>query len=163
MTVHFAIPGKVVSVNGSYVPAKKSKNRGKRGGTNLILTKDAENFKELVHRIGAYARSQSQWPRDLYAVADVRLTIRMYNSKHDPAAGDKFIRDALEGVFYVNDRIVRMGPGDPPIKDAGPARIGVDVELLETHPPAIAARRRREAEDRLAKRFARTPAKRMEI
>lgn len=159
MTVTIVIPGKAVGKNQAYFsPRNRPSGRGDR-----ILTPIGREFKERVHRIGLYARSQTDWPRDLYAPKMVRVTVRMYGSRHDEGACMVLCKDALEGVFYENDRVVCTGPGEPADPKAKPPRVVIVVELLETYPPAVAARRRSEAEQRLAKRFARTPAQRMEI
>jgi hypothetical protein len=163
VTVSFVIAGKVVSINAGYVRAKFASKRGAGGGKGLVLSGAAREFKNRVRHAGRIARDRSAWPHDLFEVEAVRLTIRMWNSRHDPGAGDKFIRDALEGVFYRDDRIVSMGPGDRPTSDKLGARVEIDVELLERVSPAIARHNRVREEARLAKKLTHVSSKQLEF
>lgn len=149
------IPGKPVSINGGYIRAAFSERRGKRGGKGLILSKEGRRFKRRVRDAALHARAElgNEWPANLFAVKDVRLTIRMYDCGFDVCASDKFVRDAFEGVLYVNDKRVRMGPSDPPICDGTGTRIEVDVDLLAIHPRSVAEELRFESEKRVLARF----------
>lgn len=122
MIVRFSVPS-AVGKNARLMPA----------GRRIILTPQARAFMESVALHGLAARSASSWPKNPYAAKRVRLSVDVFNTKHDAAAVSPLVADALEGVFYANDRAVIYGPQELPIKDGGTRRIEVSIELLEAY------------------------------
>lgn len=156
MICRLVVTGKAVGKNQAYLsPRRRGAHRGDR-----ILTSVGREWKERVHRIGLAERSTTDWPRDPYLPKRVRVTVRMFGSRHDEGACMQLAKDALEGVFYDNDRVVETGPGAPADPSGKPARVEIDVELLELRSVEEADRLRTEAEKRLRRRLARTPLQR---
>ncbi len=109
--------------------------------SRMILTPEARAFMESVALHGLAARNRSPWPRNVFAPKRVRLSVDVYNTKHDAAAVSPLVADALEGVLYANDRVVSYGAQEPPMKDEGVRRVEIAVELLESY-SAIEAEKR---------------------
>lgn len=152
MTVSFVIPGKPVGKNRLYTRDRH-------------LTKAARAYRKLTSICAIAALGKSDWPRDLLAPKHVRLTVRLFNTRHDSAAATHFIRDSLEKIAYANDRVVSHGAEEIPIKDDGGTRAEVTLELLavreafEIMALAQAAHKRAIAKFRAPK----TPKKRAKI
>lgn len=129
MTVRFTVPRKPVSVNAAYRRARFSARRGAGGGKGFVLTPEARDFKAAVFGHALLARRKADWPSPVL-VRSVSLAIVTWNSRHDADAPIKLLQDALEGVFYASDRVVRRVSADR-ARDGGPPRIDVEVTLLE--------------------------------
>jgi hypothetical protein len=133
--VRFTVPGKAVGKNAAYLRLREDvvTNGGRHMG--LILTTAGRNYKALVHTYGLLARNQSDWPRNSWIPKSVRITVAMYGTRHDAGAATQLIKDALEGVYYQNDRIVSHGPEEPSVRDGSSPRVDVLMELLECRSP----------------------------
>ena len=116
--------GKPVSVNAAY---KRRSLAG--GGKGLMLSPDARAFKHAVATYALLARQRATWPA-LDAVTAVDLTIVTFNTRHDADAAVKLTQDALEGILYVRDSVVRSVTARK-AKDGGGARIVVTVATGE--------------------------------
>ena len=116
-----------VGINGAYGMRKSEK--GGRG--QQYLRKPAAQFKEAV-AIGALTARFWLWPcANLWRAARVRVSYQLYDSNLDADGPRKLIRDALEGILYVNDRVVDDGPAARSIKDGKGRRVEIVVDLLE--------------------------------
>lgn len=124
----FTIPGKAIGKNAAYLRLRSDLEgaRGRRRG--LILTQAGRDFKERIGQIGLCMRPVS-WPRNLFVPKRVRVTVAMFGSRHDAGACTQLVKDALEGVYYANDRIVEHGPEAPADPRSEP-RVEITVELL---------------------------------
>ena len=126
-SVSFVVPGKPVSVNAAY----KRRNLA-NGGKGLMLSPEARSFKSSVAIYALLARQRATWPA-LTAVVAVNLTIVTWNCRHDADAPVKLLQDALEGILYVRDSVVRSVTAAR-AKDGGKPRIEVTVEAHEEGP-----------------------------
>jgi hypothetical protein len=89
------------------------------------------------------ARQESDWPSDPWRVKRARVTVTIYNTRHDPGAFDTPVRDALSGILYHDDRYVTGGPQESPITAEGKGRvIHIKIEAMEVLTPQAAARKR---------------------
>jgi hypothetical protein len=93
----------------------------------IILTPEARAFMDRVALLGRSARNRTDWPRNPHAAKSVRLSVVVFNTRHDAAASSPLIADALEGVFYANDRIVSYAAQDRPVKDIGKRRVEIEL------------------------------------
>jgi hypothetical protein len=139
VTVRIAIPGKAIGKNQTHMPAPRTST-----GPRILLTPIARAYMDVVRRIGRTALAASDWPKDPLVPKRVRMTVRMFGSRHDALATTHLIRDALQRVFYADDKIVCHGPEEAGDPKAYPARVEVDLELLETRTPAEVERLRRD-------------------
>jgi hypothetical protein len=121
-------------------------------GNRMIRTSAARYFMSAVGTYGLWARDHSEWPRNIFVPKRVRLSVEVYNTRHDAAAVSPLVADALEGIFYLNDKIVEYGPQQPPTKDAGARRAEISVELLERYSEQEAQRRRDAQRQRIIRR-----------
>lgn len=124
MTLTFTVPGKPVSVNAAY----KRRDLA-NGGKGLMLSSEAKWFKATVGAHALIARQKAKWPA-LKSVRAVDLTIVTWNCRHDADAPVKLLQDALEGILYVRDSVVRSVTASRAKDGAGP-RIVVTVESKE--------------------------------
>jgi len=152
VTLRFTVANPV-SVNAAYGTRKSKK--GGRG--QQYLRKEAGSFKwELsLHALRAATTTEADgsfWPSNPWRVVRARISYQIYNSRLDADAPRKLIRDAFEGVLYVNDRIVSDGPSDPPIMDGKGRRVEVVAELLEIRSEIEARDLQRATESAAAKR-----------
>lgn len=127
MVITFEVPGKPVSVNAAY---KRRNLAG--GGKGLMLSPDAKWFKSSVAARALFARQCAKWP-PLKAVGAVDLTIVTWNCRHDADAPIKLLQDALEGILYLRDSVVRSVTASR-AKDAAGPRIVVTVETKKPAP-----------------------------
>lgn len=97
----------------------------------LFMTSDGKSFKNRVVAAAAVARSKSEWPSDPFRVGKARVSYQLFDYRGDTDGPRKLIRDCLEGVLYVNDRIVEDGPAPLPIRDGNGRRVEITVELLD--------------------------------
>jgi len=128
------------------------------------MTSQGKAFKHRVIAAAAIARANSDWPADPFRVAKARVSYQLFDYKGDTDGPRKLIRDCLEGVLYVNDRIVEDGPAPLPVRDGRGRRVLVTVDLLELRDEAEAERERvnhRERVLRNAKRRAAIARKRL--
>ena len=128
--VQFTVLGKPVSVNAAY---KRRNLAG--GGKGLMLSEEARIFKASVAAHALVARQRGHWPA-LAAVGAVKLTIVTWNARHDADAPVKLLGDALEGILYVRDSVVRSVTASR-AKDGGRPRIEVTVEALDGRPSVV--------------------------
>ncbi len=138
MIVSFSVPGSPVGKNACYLPLKKTAlgQTGRR--YNLILSQAGRDYKLKVRLYALRALRASDWPQDCYLPKRVRLTTQQYGTRHDAGASFNLIKDALEGVYFYNDRCVSNGPEDPSIRDGSAPRVEITVELLEARTQAEA-------------------------
>lgn len=138
-TVHFTILGKAVGKNAAYTRLRRDLvgAGGRRRG--LILSQAGRAFKERVGGVGL-ANRPSEWPKDLRVPKRVRVTVAMHGSRHDASACTQLVKDALEKIYYANDRIVEHGPEGPADPKSLPARVEITVELLDVRSPAELAK-----------------------
>ena len=141
----FTVPGKPVG--------KNQRNAVNRAGA-VYRTREADGWMEEVRLTGLRARRAAGWPADTLIPKRVRVTVRVYGSRHDAGAVLVLVKDALEGVFYDNDRIVCDGRGEP-ADPKGEPRTEIDVELLEVHTLAEVERIRTRREKALIARLKR--------
>lgn len=152
MTVSFTVPGRIVGKNAVYT-------------RDHHLTKAAREYRRLISLCAIQTIKASDWPRDPLLPKHVRLTVRLFNTRHDSAAATHFIRDSLQGLAYDNDKVVVHGAEEIPIKDDGGTRAEVTLELLavreafEVMKLAQAAHKRAIAKFRAPK----TPKKRAKV
>jgi hypothetical protein len=156
MIVRVKVPGKVVG---------KNARNGPRGGPKLgiLLRTEAREFMERVALYGLAARNASEWPREMLAPRLVRLTVDVWNTKHDAAASSPLIADALEGVYYHNDRVVCYDPQELPLKDGGEARVEITLELLAVRTAQEIAAMKAAMESRLFAKFRRGKGKKKKL
>jgi hypothetical protein len=121
MTIFFTVPDPIAT-NRAY--ARSVQRR-------LFMTRDGKAFKHRCMAAAAVARANSKWPADIFRVAKARVSYQLFDYRGDTDGPRKLIRDCLEGVLYVNDRIVEDGPAPLPVKDGAGRRVLVTVELLE--------------------------------
>ncbi len=133
MVVAFTVPGAVCGKNQTYIRLRKEilTRSGRRMG--LILSSKGREYKRLVNLLGRYARDESAWPRNPLIPKKVCLTVQAYGTRHDAGAATQLIKDALQGVFYADDKIVSQGAEEPSIRNGSAPHVDVTVELLETH------------------------------
>lgn len=133
MVVAFTVPGAVCGKNQAYVRLRKDvfTRSGRRMG--LILSSKGREYKRLINLLGRCARDESAWPRDPLIPKKVCLTVQAYGTRHDAGAATQIIKDALQGVFYADDKIVSQGAEEPSIRNGSAPHVDVTVELLETH------------------------------
>jgi Holliday junction resolvase RusA-like endonuclease len=99
---HFRIDGAPVSVNRSYFRAKMTPGAHRKG---LVLTPEARDFRNRCAGAALVARPL-HWPK-FDNIIEARITITAFNSKADIDAPAKSTLDALEGILFKNDRIVK--------------------------------------------------------
>lgn len=116
-----------VSINRMY-----ARGRIVAGQRGLFLTQQGKAFKLRVAGAGLEARQKcAQWPRNLWRIRRAELSFQLYDFRGDVDGPRKAIRDALEGILYVKDRLVQDGPAPLPIKDGNGPRVVVTVTVLE--------------------------------
>lgn len=125
--ISFVVPGKPVSVNAAY----KRRNLA-NGGKGLMLSPEARAFKASVAAHALVARQRTTWPA-LSSVVAVELAIVTWNARHDADAPVKLLQDALEGILYVRDSVVRSVTASR-AKDGGKPRLVVTVAAHEEGP-----------------------------
>ena len=140
-----------VSVNRAYSP-RKGKGRG------LMLNPVVRRFKELVALSALNARASRPavgdfWPSNPWRVKKARLSYQLYTYRGDVDGPRKGVRDALEGILYVNDKHVSDGACELPLP-IGDKRIEITVELLEVISEVEAKELQRTTEAAQAKRRA---------
>lgn len=131
------------------------------GKGRFFLTKEGREFKHRVLAAALVARASSAWPADPFLVAKARLSYDLYDYRGDSDGPCKALRDCLEGVLYVNDRVVEDGPHPLPVKDGGGRRVVVTVELLHYRSPAEAEAERVKHRQRAELRAKRRAAKKL--
>ena len=141
----FVVPGKAVGKNAAYLRLRNDLKTARRA-RGLLLSQAGRDFKDRVKRIG-HANRPPWWPKDPLQPKRVRVTVRMFGSRHDAGACTQLVKDALEGVYYDNDRIVEHGAESPADPKGTPARVEIDVELCEVFSDDE-TRARREAADK---------------
>lgn len=103
----------------------------KRGrGKGKILTPEARIFKASIEGNAFVAKRYGVWPK-LETIAVVELSYQLYDYKGDVDGVRKAIRDACEGVLYVNDRIVQDGRAPLAIMDGNGKRVKITVDVLQ--------------------------------
>ena len=124
MKVTFTVPGKPVGLNSAYKRAGTTK--GRKG---FYMTKAAVAFKEHIRARAMLA--------DRPAMAAIKahggpyfVEIETYNCRHDADSPTKFILDALEGLYYENDRKVYGVIAHKNKDDLGP-RVKITVGVIE--------------------------------
>lgn len=137
----FVIERAPVSLNRTYAArAVQDKNDPTKHKAFMYSTGDAKAFADDVAGAAKIAVRLQGWPADLWTVEHVRLSVYPFNTKSDAAAGNKVIADALEGVYYVNDRAVSWGEAPRPVWETtadgtpGP-RLEFIVDLLTQRTP----------------------------
>lgn len=124
MLIEFVVD-RPLSVNRMY--ARRARGYA---GKQLFLTPEGRDWKDRVHISALLARPKG-WPK-LDTIAHVRLSYQLFDYRGDTDGPRKALRDALEGVLYLNDRIVEDGPAPLPVRDGGGRRVRVTVEILAT-------------------------------
>jgi hypothetical protein len=115
-----------ISINRMY-----GRGRMVRGQRGLYLTPEGKAFKGRIILAALEARQRSEWPRNLWRIRKAELSFQLYDFRGDTDGPRKATKDALEGILYVNDRLVQDGPAPLPIRDGKGARMVVTVEILE--------------------------------
>lgn len=102
-----------------------SKGNFRRGGRNWRTRWG--RIKDFEQEIGSIAMTDAEIRR-AYATHGEPNTVRTfcYNQRADAGNISKGVLDALEGVLYVNDRVIRDDA--VPRKDKGKARVEIEVE-----------------------------------
>jgi hypothetical protein len=129
MRVRFTIPRKAVGTNEAYLRAGWNSNRGKGGGTGLILSPTGRSFKECAAAYALVAAKRAAWPSP-NTVTRVFVTLQCWNSRHDIDSCIKLSLDAFQGILYGKDCAVRRLLIEEPGKDDGSPRVEVSVEVM---------------------------------
>lgn len=150
--VTFTVGGPIVGLNAAYKPGIRGKGDGAHA--TIVLTAAGQEYKDRIKAHAALALAQSRtWPKDPWRPLHVRVSLFMFNSKHDAGAATKVVCDSLEGIFYANDRIVSLGEQPRPENgDDRGTRLVVHVELLEVDTQAGADARRQVSSEAAATR-----------
>jgi hypothetical protein len=124
-TLRFSVPRAPVSTNQMYLRRNLS-----GGGKGLMLSEKAKTFKASVrdHGTAAYISARHFWPLP-EKVKQAELSIVVWNTRHDCSAAEKLVADALEGIFYKNDRAVHPRHNDIG-NDGGEPRVEITLEIL---------------------------------
>lgn len=122
-TLSFVVHGKPVGVNQAY-------GRGKLhvSGKGLYMRSEGRDYKERVRAAAILAVAEQGWlsPKD---AQNVGVSITSWNTKHDVGAPEKLTCDALEGIIYLNDRVVTELHLYKK-HDGGERRVDVTVKVL---------------------------------
>ncbi len=148
MKITFTI-ARPLSLNRMYAPIRTG-----GAGRKMRITADGRAFKLRIVGAGLEARVRSRWPTNLWRIRKAELSYQLYDYAGDVDGPRKAVRDALERILYVNDRLVQDGPAPLPIKDGGGARMVVTVEILELVDDAAAIALRTKAEKGRTQRLA---------
>lgn len=97
--LEFTVPGRPISLNGTY--ERRALGRGK----GLRRTKEAEDFHARIQfaAMGALGHVRCPFTRDV-----VITVVPHFTRNADAGAVSKLVQDALEGLAYDNDRCVRF-------------------------------------------------------
>lgn len=107
-------------------------------GRRLYMTQDGRAFKNRILNAAIVAKvEQGDWPQDLWRITRVEVSYVLLGYRGDTDGPRKVLRDALEGLLYVNDRIVQDGPTPLPEQAPAPSMI-VTVRVLEMRSAAEA-------------------------
>ena len=117
MALSFSVPGKPVGTNAAY----------RAGKGRYYLTKDAKAFKERLRAYAVLAKNSSDWKPSKKPIG---VHIVVWNSRHDADSPVKFCLDALQGIFFENDRIVESVKAEKR-KDNGEPRVDFRVFVIE--------------------------------
>ena len=122
MRVSFTVAGKVVGTNAAY---KRSGSTAGRVG--FYMTKEAKEFKARIWLAGFIAANESKWPVDYDG--PISLTLKTFNCRQDVDSASKLEMDAMQGVFYINDKQVMKLTAEKAKDDKGP-RVEIEVEMI---------------------------------
>lgn len=147
MTLEFTVR-EPISINRAYM-----RRGGNWRGKGLCLTQVGRDFKERVKIAGLLARQQSMWPTNLWEVGLVEVAFDLFDVRMDTDGPRKMIKDALEGVLYVNDRIAQDGLAPLPVADGNGRRVVVRVTLLHQRSASEAKAAQAKAEAAREKRL----------
>lgn len=128
MRLHFVIPRRPISVNQAYARAGFSGKRGAGGGKGLVLTSVGRDYKDAVRSHAIVAAKTQGWP-DPEAVTRVSVEIITWNTRHDADAACKLTIDSMQGVVFVNDRVVRAIRASKDSDESKKPRVEVIVTL----------------------------------
>lgn len=140
-----------------------SKNKGVRfdpKSQRMFRPKEATEWMRRIRAIAQFAAIEARWP-DPFRVAEVAISFRKYDCRHDSGAGNEYVFDALQiptrkqdrAAFrnswglYANDRDAWTRESPPPIRDGSGRRCIFEIELLalRSDEEAQSARERWEA------------------
>ena len=121
MIVRFDVHHRPVSVNEMYLNRRGGRGKGR------ILTNDAREYKAAVSSIAFVVARSVGWPKPEF-VSRCGVSIVVWNTRHDTGACDKATVDALEGIFFKNDRVVRPLNSDRD-SDGGLPRVEIRVSI----------------------------------
>lgn len=127
-TVKFTVRDPV-TLNATYV----RRGNWRPGTKGLALSNEARDFKARVAEQGMLAKQNFLWPQ-LDQIRRAELSMQLYDFKGDADGPRKSLRDALEGVLYLNDKIVQDGRSPLPIFDGKGKRVEITVDILEVGP-----------------------------
>ena len=127
MTITFTVRNPI-SINRMYG------NRRGLGSKGRYLTAEGKAFKERIAAAALAMRQELLWPGNLWRIRRAELSYQLYDCRLDPDAPRKATKDALEGILYVNDRLVQDGRAPLPIQDGLGHRMVVTVEILDLIP-----------------------------
>lgn len=138
LTLTFTVP-RPVTINRMY-----ARRGGNWTGKGLFTTSEGRAFKNRVRDAAIVARAGTEWPQNLWRVRRAELSFQLYDFRGDVDGPRKATKDALEGILYVNDRVVQDGPAPLPIRDGAGARMVITIAILEliSGPAAVQLRDR---------------------
>lgn len=153
-TITFSVR-RPISINKTYAPNRRN-DAGITPGSRrkgLYIRSEASHFKRRIIEAATAARAQIAWPRNLYKIALAELSYQLYDYRGDTDGIRKIVKDALQDVLYINDRLVQDGPAPLPITTGAESSVLISVDILELRDDLAARKERKAATDRAIARI----------